>query len=562
MRAKVCAAAAVRVGKNLLQRAVDSKTPQVSKKLQNIGVVSLLTVGSRITGLMRDQLGLAVFGTGEFYSAFITAFSLPNLFRRLLGEGSLTAAFVPTLQEELRAGGKSGAFALLSKVVSWLLLVTGVTVVVAMGLFSQSRRLPGHESRWYLAADLSVILFPYMAMVCLAAALNATLNVFEKFLEPALTPIWLNLCMILSLGGAGWNLASTELGKMYWLCAGVLVGGSIQLVAPAVVLIRDGWRPRFDFALSPRVREIALLMAPGLFGTAIYQINVYISRLFAFSIDGSAASLLFTANRLMELPIGVFAIAVATVVYPLLAGHAAQQNYVAMAQDYRKGLRLILLINVPAAAGLALLSEPIVRFLFQHGKFSADDTAAMTPLLAIFAVGMPFFSVVSLTTRAFYATKDTKTPVKAATMSFLLNLALSWGLKDALGAPGLVLASTTAIIAQTIVLQKSLAQRLPGMEFGDLWRTVGKVILAALAMSAVVAAGWWGLRRISGGARVADIVAILGLIPLGVATYATVLWKIKVEGREEFSALLAKFRGRVGVGRASARSSASDGTAG
>lgn len=525
------------------------QTFAVSKKLKNIGVVSLLTVGSRITGLVRDQLGLAVFGTGTFYSAFVTAFSLPNLFRRLLGEGSLTAAFVPTLQEELRANGKAGAFALLSKVTSWLALTTGVLVIGAMALFAQSRRLPGHEDKWYLAADLSVVLFPYLAMICLAAALNATLNVFEKFLEPALTPIWLNLCMILSLGGAGWNLAQTEMGKMYWLCAGVLVGGSIQLVAPAVVLVREGWRPRPDFALSPRVREIALLMAPGLFGTAIYQINVYISRLFAFSIDESSAALLFSANRLMELPIGVFAIAVATVVYPLLAGHAAEKNYVAMAQDYRKGVRLILLINVPAAAGLVLLSEPIVRFLFQHGKFTADDTAAMAPLLALFAVGMPFFSVVSLTTRAFYATKDTKTPVRAAAMSFLINVALSWGLKDSLGAPGLVLASTVAIVAQTITMQKALAQRLPGMEFGELWRTLGKVIVAALAMSAVVGGGWWALRHGLRAVRVADLLAVFALIPLGVATYAAVLWAVRVEGREEFAALAAKFGGKLGVGR-------------
>ncbi|MCX6943459.1 MAG: murein biosynthesis integral membrane protein MurJ [Opitutales bacterium] len=353
-----------------------------------------------------------MFGTGEYYSAFVTAFSLPNLFRRLLGEGSLTAAFVPTLQEELHERGRPGAFALLNQVVSWLAVVTGVMVALAMLAFSQSRLLPGHEPRWYLAADLTVLLFPYLALICLAAALNATLNVLERFTEPALSPIWLNLAMILSLGGAGWNLADTELGRMHWLCAGVLAGGCLQLLVPAGVLLRAGWRPRWDLGVSPRVRAIAALMAPGLFGSAIYQINVYISRLFAFSIDTSSAALLFSANRLMELPIGVFAIAVATVVYPLIARHAAEGNHARMAEDYRKGLRLILVINLPAAAGLALLSEPIVRLLFQHGRFAAADTRAMAPLLALFALGLPFFSVVSLTTRAFYAVKDTVTPVK------------------------------------------------------------------------------------------------------------------------------------------------------
>ncbi len=245
----------------------------MSKKLQNIGIVSLLTVVSRVLGLMRDTLALAIFGTGEYYSAFVTAFSLPNLFRRLLGEGSLTAAFVPTLQDELHESGREGALDLLNKVVSWLAVVTGGMVLVAMLGFSQSRMFAGQPERWYLAADLTAILFPYLAMICLAAALNATLNVFERFTEPALSPIWLNLTMIASLGGAGWNLAHTELGRMHWLCAGVLAGGLLQMLVPAGVLMRDGWRPRFDLGRSPRVREIVALMAPGLFGSAIYQIT-------------------------------------------------------------------------------------------------------------------------------------------------------------------------------------------------------------------------------------------------------------------------------------------------
>jgi putative peptidoglycan lipid II flippase len=517
----------------------------VSKKLKNIGVVSLLTIVSRVLGLLRDQLGAAIFGAAELYSSFITAFSLPNLFRRLLGEGSLTAAFVPTLQEELRENGRPGAFALLNKVVSWLLVVTGGLGILGVLVFSQSRLLPGHESKWYLAADLSALLFPYVVMICVAAALNATLNVFEHFTEPALSPIWLNLCMILTLGGTGWKLAETEMGRMYWLCAGVLIGGSLQLIVPAGVLIKQGWRPKFDLTLNPRVRAIGALMAPGLFGTAIYQINVFVSRLFAFSINDGAAVLLFLANRLMELPIGVFAIAVATVVYPLISRHAAEKNYAGMADDYRKGLRLILIINVPAAAGLALLSEPIIRLLFQHGKFNAADTQAMAPLLGLFAIGMPFFSVVSLTTRAFFALKDTVTPMKIAALSFVINVGLSWWLKNTLGAPGLVLASTAAIIAQTVVMQRMLARRIPGMSFGDLWLTIGKVTLATVAMGIVVLAGWFALSRNLGTARLADLVAIFVLIPASVLIYALVLWALKVEGCEEFDVLLAKLKAKA-----------------
>ena len=516
----------------------------MSKKLKNIGVVSFFTVVSRVLGLVRDQVGAAIFGGSVFNDAFLTAFSLPNLFRRLLGEGSLTAAFVPTLQEELHENGRAGAFSLLNKVASWLLVVTSAVVALAMLVFSRSRLLEGHEAKWYLAADLTVIMFPYLSFVCLAAAFNATLNVFERFTEPVLSPIWLNLCMIVSLAGAGLHFSDTPLGEVHWLCAGVLLGGFFQMIVPAVVLMRIGWKPRFALALSPRVRQIAALMAPGLFGTAIYQINIFVSRMLAFSLAVSTATLLFYANRLMELPIGVFAIAVSTVVYPLIARHAAEGKFAAMADDFRKGLRLILMINVPAAAGLALLGEPIVRLIYQHGAFTAQNTADMVPLLTLFVVGLPFFSVVNLTVRAFYAVKDTATPVKIAFVDFTINLALSLLLMRWLGAIGLVLASTIAIIVQTLLLQRALARKLPGMTFAPLWPSVGKVLAATLAMSVVVEAGWRGLEATGAGRR-ADLVAVAGLIPLGAVVYVAALWALRIEGREELNTLWKTFRAKL-----------------
>jgi putative peptidoglycan lipid II flippase len=510
----------------------------VSKKLQDIGIVSFLTSVSRVLGLVRDQLALAILGAGGINDAFVTAFNLPNLFRRLLGEGALTAAFVPTLQHELNDRGRDGAFALLNQVASWLLVVTSGVVGCGMLVFSQSRRLGGYEAKWYLVGDLTAVLFPYLAFVCLAAAFGATLNVFGKFWEAAISPVWLNLCMIGSLAGAGLLWRAGDRSVAAWLCGGVLLGGFLQMVVPAVALVREGWRPRFDLGRSARVKEIAALMGPGLFGTAIYQINVYVSRLFAFSIQEGEASLFFYSNRLMELPIGVFAIAVATVVYPLLAKHASERNYVGMAHDYRRGVRLILLLNVPAAVGLAVLSTPIVRLLYERGKFTPADTAIMAPLLAWFAVGMPFFAVTSLMVRAFYATKDTLTPVKLATLSFIVNVSLGWSLKDALGARGLVIASTTAVVIQSVCLQAMLATRLPGLAFGELWLTLAKILGATLAMGAVVGGAWQALRNVYG----AEVIAVFGLVPLGVAVYASALWVLRVEGRDELIAVWTRVR--------------------
>jgi putative peptidoglycan lipid II flippase len=508
----------------------------VSKSLKNIGVLSFLTVVSRVLALVRDSLSLAIFGTGWLMSAFTTAFILPNLFRRLLAEGSMTAAFVPTLQEELHANGREGTFGLLSKVASWLLVITGSISLVAMAVFSQSHLLAGHEARWYVAADLTVLLFPYLALISLAAAFSAALNVFQRFVEPALSPIWLNLAMIATLAGAGLHFAGTPIGEIHWLCAGVLAGGFLQMAVPAGVLIAMGWRPRFDLGLSPRVREIALLMTPGIFGTAIYQINFSVSRLLAFSLDDSSATYLYTVNRLMEFPIGVFAVAVSTVVYPMIAAHAVKRDFRAMAGDFQKGIRLILIINVPAAAGLALLSGPIVRSIYMHGNVSAANAHQMALLLSLMVIGLPFFSVVNLTVRAFYAIKDTKTPVRVALVDFLINIAISLAMIHWFGVFGIVLASTAAIIAQTVLLGRALVRRLPDMHLAPLWPSVTKVLAATAAMAAVVGGGLRAFR----GFGAPDAFTVVGLVPAGMAAYGLVLWLLRIEGRRELEAMLAR----------------------
>jgi putative peptidoglycan lipid II flippase len=508
----------------------------VSKSLKSIGVVSFLTLVSRVLAVVRDALALAIFGTGWLMSAFYTAFILPNLFRRLLAEGSMTAAFVPTLQEELHLNGREGTFRLLSKVSSWLIVITVSLSIVAISVLTHSRLLPGHDGKWYVAADLAALLFPYLALISLAAAFSATLNVLRHFVEPALSPIWLNLAMIATLAGAGLHYANTPMGEIRWLCAGVLAGGFLQMAVPAGVLIFLGWRPRFDLGLSPRVREIATLMTPGIFGTAVYQINFSVSRLLAFSIDDSSATYLYTVNRLMEFPIGVFAVAVSTVIYPLMASHAVKRDFTAMAGDFQKGIRLILIITVPAAVGLALLSAPIVRLLYLHKNVTPGAAQEMAFLLSVMVIGLPFFSVVNLTVRAFYAVKDTRTPVWVGVADFLINITVSLALIHWFGVLGIVLASTTSIIAQTLLLGRALVRKLPSMNFAPLVPSLAKVIGATAVMAAVV----WGGRVALGGHRNADALAVVGLIPVSIAVYGLVLWMARIEGRDEIEVMLAR----------------------
>lgn len=525
----------------------------MSKSLKNISVVALATVLSRVLGLVRESAAAAVFGASALNSAFTTAFTLPNLLRRLLGEGALTAAFVPTLTRELEQNDRAGAFRLVSKVASWLAVVTTGIVLLAILVFWNADvfvRLAlrgGVEAetagRWLLGAHLAIVLFPYMIFVCLAAAFSAACQVLGRFAEPALSPVWLNVVILSALGlGAWW--AWDDVARMNLLCVAVLIGGWLQMAVPAGVLWGEGWRPAFDLRADERVREIIRMMGPTVIGSAIYLINISVSRFVGLSLNDAAATVLNLATRLMELPIGVFTIAVATVIFPLIARHAAKEDWASLTADYHKGMRLVLVINIPAAIGLALLSEPIIRLLFQHGAFKASDTALMTPVLVAYAIGLPFISFTSLSLRAFYALRDTATPVRAAALSFVVNIGLSVLLMRWLSTVGLALASTVAVVVQAAFLQSRLVRKLDGFTAVTLLPSLGKIAVGAGLMAAVVWASARGVAALAVPTKAADLLVVLGVIPLGAAVYGAALWLLRIEGREDLEQVLAKVRAK------------------
>lgn len=528
----------------------------MSRSLQHISTVSLATVASRFLGLARDILVTGVFGASGLASAFVTAFTLPNLFRRLLGEGALTAALIPTLNDEFSAGRRREAFALVNQVASWLGLVTAVIVGAAMiglGAAADATWLqraavdPAQWERWRTAAQLAVVLFPYLIFVCLAAAFSAALHTLERFTVPALSPVWLNLAMIGSLSWAVWGLdLDLDDSRMRWLCGGVLLGGVGQMVLPAGALIRTGWRPRWDLRMTGPVRSILLLMGPTVLGSAIYLINTAVSRLIGLSLSESAAAILNLASRLIELPIGVFAVAVTTVVFPVISRHAARQDWGEMAAAYHKGMRLILAINIPAAVGMAVLGAPIIRVLFERGQFSADNTAEMVPVLAVFAIGLPALAFVSLLLRAFYAQKDTRTPVRAALLSFGVNLFLCLVLMGPMGTVGLATAGTVSVLVQAGWLQHRLQRMRPELGLAARRADFLKIALSAGVMGLVVGLGqsvaaqwgegWW-----------ADVGRLVVLIPVGAGCFGLLAYALKLEGREE---IMEMWRRRLGRSQA------------
>lgn len=525
----------------------------MSKSLKNISVIATATVLSRVLGLVREIVIAAIFGTSALSSAFVSAFTLPNLFRRLLGEGALTAAFVPTMSHELEHKNRASAFELVSKISSWLLVVTSGLVVLAMLAMANGESLlrltgnlglePETLHRLMLGADLAVILLPYMIFVCLAAALSAACQVLGRFSEPALSPVWLNLAILSSLGLGVW-LTWDAPQRMYLLCGGVLVGGFLQMIVPASVLWNEGWRPAFDLRADHRVREIVRLMVPTLIGSAIYLVNIAVSRFIGLSLNDQAVSVLNWATRVMELPIGVFAAAISTVVFPLIARHAARSDWAQLGKDYHKGLRLVLVVNVPAAVGLAMLSEPIVRLLFQRGEFHASDTALMTPILAVYALGLPFLAFTSVALRGFYALKDTATPVRAAALSFVVNLVLSVVLMRWYSTVGLALASNLAVLAQAWFLQTRLSRKLEGLGFAPLLPNLGKIVAASTFMVTIV---WGGIKlsaKLPLVGKMRDFVVVSGLIVTACVVYGALLWVLRIEGREEIEVMFDKLRAR------------------
>ncbi len=509
----------------------------MANKFKSIVIVSLSTVGSRVLGLFRDILTFSVFGTSALNSAFIYAFTFPNLFRRLLGEGALTAAMLPILTEEHEAGGNKALFFLYNKVLSRLITVLFAFTLLSVLVLIAVGKIPGLNERWELATYFGVILFPYMLFICLAAAFSAILNVLHRFAIPALTAVWLNLSIIGMLGGIGIWKTDDALGRMYWLCGGVLLGGLLQLIIPWFALRREGWKLELDFVPNAQVQRVVKLLIPGIIGASVIQLNIVVSRSLAHFIDESAVSLLYLANRLVELPLGIFSIAIATVYFPVLSKWVAQKNTDEFADCFRQGLRMILAITVPAMVGLIVLGESILGFLFEWGMFGAGDTERTLPILWIFALGLPLYSVVAFLLRGFYAHKDTKSPMHVAIFSFAVNLILSLALMWKMGVIGLAIANVMGILAQTVFLSGLLCSKLGKNLFSGILFEGLKAIGASIGMILFIYFLHFALSYTNLAGKASAALDVFVTIPLAVVVYLVGLWVFRFKDFEELKAM-------------------------
>lgn len=431
------------------------------KNWYNIGTVSGWTGISRILGLIRDGLMTALLGTSAVSAGFIIAFTLPNLFRRLLGEGALGSAAMPVLARELESSGPAGFRSLISRIVTRLAVGLFVIWIIAEVFFLIGSRftVPGSRLDW--ALRYSTVVFTYIGPVCVAAVLTTGLNLLGRFAMPAFTPVALNLSI---LGGGLLAIllhrtASTSPDAAtagWYLSAGVALGGLLQLALTAGSLRRTGWRFRFDLTPDPALREVWQLFAPGVAGAAITQVNLLVSRLLAFSLGSAPVAYLYLAARLIELPLGLYAIAVTSVYFPKLSRAAANGDFSALETTLREGLERILWITLPAAVGLILLAEPVVGLLFEWGRFSSSDVIETSVLLRIYAFALPAYAISGFATRALHARRNMQAPLRIAGWNLLINLGLGIGLMLPFGVVGLALGNTIAAWIQTRLLLGSL----------------------------------------------------------------------------------------------------------
>ena len=397
--------------------------------LKSASIISLVTIVSRILGYVRDQRYTFLLGTSLAANSFVLAYRIPNLFRRLVAEGSMTASFIPVFTTYMREKSPQEVWDFANRLFWTLALLVALITVLGM-VFSPAvihafTASSGNNVSWEQAIHLNRVIFPYLFFVALAALASGILNCFHVFGLPAATSVFLNLSVIAFSTALVWPYFKDPAVS---LSVGVLVGGALQFLSQVPTLVRKGMR--FDFGISfshPGIRNVARLMLPRFFGIGIGQINLFVDTYFSTAgkmPEGSLAAL-YVADRVMELVLGGYAIAVATAILPMMSHQAAARDFDALKKTLTFSVRIVAFITIPAALGLMILREPIIRVLFQHGQFVAESTRLTARALLYYALGLPALASVKLIVPAFYSTRDTRTPVIVASMSLIINLVLN-----------------------------------------------------------------------------------------------------------------------------------------
>ena len=518
-----------------------------SRLARSAGLIGLATMTSRVLGLARETVFAAYFGASASMQmdAFNVAFRIPNLLRDLFAEGAMTAAFVPTFTRTFGAQGREAAWRLGNLVMNALLLVTIALVALGILFAPQITALLAPEyaeipGKLELTTGLTRVMLPFLPTLAIAAAMMGMLNSMRRFFMPSLSPAMFNVASILSVVA----LYPLMPEPIYAVAIGTLLGGLGQIVLQWPSLRREGFRyqPVISFR-DPAVLEILKLMGPATAGLAAVQINVAVNTFLATSQEQGAVSWLQYAFRLMYLPIGIFGVSIATASLPDISRQAAADDLRAVRDTVSRGLRMMLMLNVPAAVGLIVLAEPIVAMIYQRGMFLPADTSAAAAALMFYAPGLLGYSAVKIASPTFYAMRDSRTPVIVSVLSVLVNLGLNLALVRVMGFRGLAFGTAIAAVFNALALLWLLRGRLGGLDGRRLFDTLIKVSVASAAMGvAAYATVSWLATVVPGDAEGARIIRVTGSIAtaLIVLTGSARLMRIR-----EFDDAVARVVGRL-----------------
>jgi putative peptidoglycan lipid II flippase len=461
-----------------------SETHKITKAATTIGMGTFL---SRILGFLRDMVIANFFGAGMAADAFFVAFRIPNLWRRLVGEGSLTISFIPVYTEYLTQRSEEEtrevthiAFTI-AGVVLLILTILGILFSPILIRIIAPKWAPISE-KFQLTVTLNRIIFPYLFFMGLFALCMGILNSLRHFFAPAFAPVFLNISIIVSV----FLLYHTFQKPVMALAVGVLAGGVIQFLFQIPFLMKRRITFRFNFNFRhPAIKRIGLLMIPGLIGTAVYQLNVFIDTMFATSLPDGSVSYLFYADRLMEFPLGIFAVAIGMASLPSLSGLASQGKLEELKETLSFTFRLVSFISIPAMVGLISLKTPIINLLLQRGVFDYYATEMTVKALLCYSVGLWAIAGVRVIVPAFYSLQDTRTPLKIALIclgaNVILNSILIFPLKHA----GLALATSLSSTLNLILLSRKLNMKLGGMDFSRNIKSLLLIFSCSLPMGLV-----------------------------------------------------------------------------
>lgn len=512
---------------------------------RSTAAVALPTLGSRVLGWFRDVLLAYFLGTGDSADAFTIAFTIPNLFRRLTGEGALSASFVPVYVEAGRSGDRDRPARLAGRVfsaaASVLAVCTVLGVVFAPRLVSVIafgfRNLAGKTE---LTVAMTRVMFPYVLFISLAALVSAALNAEGRFFVPAAHPIAFNLVLI----GAALLWAGSSREPALVFAAAVLAGGVLQLLVQLPALKRTGVKFKVGFSSpNPDAARVGRLLLPGILGVSVYQINFAASRVIASGLESGSASALYYSSRVEELTLGLFSVALSVALLPHFSERAAAADFQGMRDTLGFSLKLSALVSVPAAAGLAALSGPVIKVLFERGVFDARSTALSSVCLFYFALGLPFISAVKVIAPAFFSLKDTRTPVLAGVAVIAVNVVLCLWLAGPLRVAGVALALSLSQVLNFAVLFAVIQSRVGSLRGRAVGPTALKAAFASLVMGLAVRATY--LRFEDGGRPLVFQAGLLAaVIAAGVLLYGLVMTLLAPAEARKLRLLLAASFGR------------------